>query len=59
MQVPLFYLDRGRPFAFTLLGHKLVVWWDRAAGGWKAFQDRCPHRLAPLSGARAEGGLVC
>lgn len=50
LQVPLCYLDPRKPFAITVLGHKLVVWYDRSAGKWRCFEDRCPHRLAPLSG---------
>lgn len=43
------------PFAVTILGKPLVLWWDRnksekgQSGGWRAFLDMCPHRLAPLS----------
>ena len=43
-------LDPGRPHAMELLGRRLVVWRD-AQQQWRAFEDRCPHRLAPLSGA--------
>jgi phenylpropionate dioxygenase-like ring-hydroxylating dioxygenase large terminal subunit len=28
------------------------VLWRDAQQQWRAFEDRCPHRLAPLSGAR-------
>lgn len=42
-------LDPGRPHAAELLGKRLVLWRD-AAQQWRAFEDRCPHRLAPLSG---------
>jgi phenylpropionate dioxygenase-like ring-hydroxylating dioxygenase large terminal subunit len=33
----------------------------RSAGTWRAFQDACPHRLAPLSEGRVEetGELLC
>ncbi|KAF6251516.1 hypothetical protein COO60DRAFT_608956 [Scenedesmus sp. NREL 46B-D3] len=40
----------------------IAVWWDRTAGQWRAFQDRCPHRLAPLSEGRIDdstGHLYC
>ena len=34
-----------------MLGRNLVVWRDQQ-GEWRAFDDVCPHRLAPLSGDR-------
>ena len=43
------YLHTDRPNAIALLGKDLVVWKD-TAGKWHCFEDRCPHRLAPLSG---------
>lgn len=54
-------LDPRRPFAFTLLDQDLVLWWDAAAGQWRAFADVCPHRLVPLSEGRinARGELEC
>ena len=45
-------LDPGRPHALELLGRRLVVWRD-SQQQWRAFEDRCPHRLAPLSGKLA------
>ena len=27
-----------------------LVLWRNAQGTWSCFEDRCPHRLAPLSG---------
>ncbi len=52
-------LDRQRPEAFTLLGHPLVIWWDPRQQRWSALDDRCPHRLVPLSEGRvAEDGLL-
>lgn len=57
---PVFYLDdleRTEPQRFTLLDRDLVIWWD--GSDWRAFADRCPHRLAPLSEGRiAEDGLL-
>lgn len=44
-------LDPGRPHAMELLGKRLVIWYDSQQKKWTAFEDRCPHRLAPLSGA--------
>jgi phenylpropionate dioxygenase-like ring-hydroxylating dioxygenase large terminal subunit len=52
-------LDRSKLTRFTLLDQDLVIWWDRQANCWRAFEDQCPHRLAPLSEGRiAEDGLL-
>lgn len=52
-------LDKTKPNKFTLLGQDMVLWWDSQANCWRAFEDRCPHRLAPLSEGRiAEDGLL-
>jgi phenylpropionate dioxygenase-like ring-hydroxylating dioxygenase large terminal subunit len=52
-------LDKTKPNKFTLLGQDLVLWWDTQANCWRAFEDQCPHRLAPLSEGRiAEDGLL-
>lgn len=49
----------GLPFAVTLLGEPLVVV-RRPDGEVAVFVDECPHRGAPLSLGRVEGGeLVC
>ena len=42
-------VEPGRPHQVTVLGLDLVLWRD-SQGDWRAFKDRCPHRLAPLSG---------
>ncbi len=59
---PVFYvedLDKLKPTPFTLLDRDLVIWWDNLALEWRAFDDRCPHRLARLSEGRiAEDGLL-
>ncbi|PZV12148.1 MAG: cell death suppressor protein Lls1 [Pseudanabaena sp.] len=59
---PVFYiedLDKAKPSKFTLLERDLVIWWDRQTNEWRAFDDRCPHRLVPLSEGRiAEDGLL-
>lgn len=59
---PVYYiqdLDKTKPAKFTLLGQDLVIWWDANAESWQAFEDQCPHRLAPLSEGRiAEDGLL-
>ncbi|GFR42568.1 hypothetical protein Agub_g3466, partial [Astrephomene gubernaculifera] len=53
-------LDPRRPHATHLLGIPLALWRD-AQGQWRAVEDRCPHRLAPLSEGRveADGSLQC
>jgi phenylpropionate dioxygenase-like ring-hydroxylating dioxygenase large terminal subunit len=59
---PVFYtedLNQAKPNKFTLLDRDLVIWWDRHSHQWKAFDDRCPHRLVPLSEGRiADDGLL-
>ena len=59
---PVFYLkdlDKSKLTPFTLLGTDLVIWWDHQASCWRVFEDKCPHRLAPLSEGRiAEDGLL-
>ncbi|KAG2495724.1 hypothetical protein HYH03_006323 [Edaphochlamys debaryana] len=58
---PLYSLDPSRPSPVTLLGQPLVVW-RHATAGWRVMRDACPHRLAPLSEGRLEGGgtrLAC
>jgi nitrite reductase/ring-hydroxylating ferredoxin subunit len=47
-------LPQDRPSAVSLLGEPLVLWHSGAA--WHAFEDRCVHRLAPLSLGRCESG---
>jgi nitrite reductase/ring-hydroxylating ferredoxin subunit len=42
-------LDPGTPHPMELLGKRLVLWRD-SSNEWHCFLDRCPHRLAPLSG---------
>jgi phenylpropionate dioxygenase-like ring-hydroxylating dioxygenase large terminal subunit len=52
-------LDKSKPTPFTLLGRDIVIWWDKQASQWRAFDDQCPHRLAPLSQGRiSDGGLL-
>jgi phenylpropionate dioxygenase-like ring-hydroxylating dioxygenase large terminal subunit len=45
-----------RPLARTVLDTPLVLF--RSAGRAIAFLDRCPHRNAPLSAGRVEGGML-
>ncbi|KAK1282143.1 hypothetical protein QJS10_CPB22g01238 [Acorus calamus] len=58
---PVCDLDKRVPHARTVMGLDVVVWWDRNDGAWKVFDDRCPHRLAPLSEGRIDrwGRLQC
>lgn len=50
-------LPVDEPTKVTLLGDDLIVW--RATDGtWAAAADACPHRLAPLSAGRVEGGVL-
>ena len=52
-------LDKLKPTPFTLLSRNLVIWWEPKAECWRVFEDKCPHRLAPLSEGRiAEDGLL-
>lgn len=54
-------LDPQRPTRFTLLEQGIVIWWDPQASTWRVFEDKCPHRLAPLSEGRVNeaGQLEC
>jgi phenylpropionate dioxygenase-like ring-hydroxylating dioxygenase large terminal subunit len=54
-------LDKVRPTRFTLLDRGIVIWWDPQGKSWRVFEDKCPHRLAPLSEGRVneEGLLEC
>eukprot|EP00249_Psilotum_nudum_P008253 c21144_g1_i1 orf=364-2055(+) len=53
-------LDPKLPIPFELLGIELVLWRD-GEGKWRAFSNKCPHRLAPLSEGRIDedGWLQC
>lgn len=44
----------SKPQGLTILGEPIVIWRDDA-GNLHALQDRCVHRLAPLSLGRCEG----
>lgn len=46
-------LEAGKPLAVHILGEPIVLW--RAGGDVHALEDRCVHRLAPLSMGRCEG----
>lgn len=42
-------LNPSVPTPFQLLNRDLVLWFDPSLSQWVAFDDKCPHRLAPLS----------
>jgi phenylpropionate dioxygenase-like ring-hydroxylating dioxygenase large terminal subunit len=44
----------GKPLAVTILGQRIVIW-RGPAGEPHVLEDRCVHRLAPLSLGRCEG----
>ncbi|BDA42255.1 Pheophorbide a oxygenase, chloroplastic [Coccomyxa sp. Obi] len=55
-------LNPGIPHPVQLLGKHLVIWKSGVDKTWRIFEDRCPHRLAPLSEGRIEpsdGSLYC
>lgn len=67
-------LDPLRPTPVRIDGRALVVWHVPAGtsstskrqkhavlddGGWRVFEDACPHRLAPLSEGRLEPKTGC
>ncbi|XP_062013520.1 pheophorbide a oxygenase, chloroplastic [Rosa rugosa] len=54
-------LDPKLPTPFQLLGRDIVLWFDRNKQEWVALDDKCPHRLAPLSEGRIDegGNLQC
>ncbi|KAF2321731.1 hypothetical protein GH714_001949 [Hevea brasiliensis] len=54
-------LDPCLPTPFQLLDRDLVLWFDKASQEWVTFDDKCPHRLAPLSEGRIDenGHLQC
>ena len=47
----------GKPHAETILGEPIVLW-RRDDGRMAALEDRCVHRLAPLSLGRCEGDAI-
>lgn len=59
---PASYLSKQKPSAHQVLGRNLAVWHDPKSSQWVAFEDACPHRLAPLSEGwvdRSSGSLTC
>ena len=52
-------LDKSKLTRFTILNKDVVIWWDKQTSAFKIFEDKCPHRLVPLSEGRiAEDGLL-
>jgi vanillate O-demethylase monooxygenase subunit len=49
-------LSAEKPIAASILGEPVVLW--RAGGRVIALEDRCAHRLAPLSLGRCEGAKL-
>lgn len=47
-------LPAGKPMAITILGERIVIY-RTESGALAALEDRCVHRLAPLSLGRCEG----
>ncbi|TVQ08098.1 MAG: cell death suppressor protein Lls1 [Leptolyngbya sp. DLM2.Bin27] len=61
---PVAYLDdlaTDQLTRFTLLDRGIVIWWSPNDQAWRVFEDKCPHRLAPLSEGRVNenGELEC
>ena len=50
-------VEAGQPQAANVLGEPIVLW-RTDAGKLVAFEDRCAHRLAPLSFGRCEGAKL-
>tara|TARA_Y100000389_G_scaffold73260_1_gene69930 strand:- start:6004 stop:7632 length:1629 start_codon:yes stop_codon:yes gene_type:complete len=53
--------DKTKPFEFTLLGNSLVIWWDKNISKWCATDNKCSHRLVPLTEGRItdDGKIEC
>ena len=49
-------MPRNEPSAMSILGEPVVLWW--ADGVLRAHEDRCLHRIAPLSKGRCEGASL-
>ena len=50
-------LEPGRSAGTRVFDRELCIWRD-ADGVAHAWEDRCPHRMAPLSKGRYRGGIV-
>jgi len=49
-------LNRTKPTSVMVLGEQIIIW--QADDCLVAMEDRCPHRLAPLSLGRCEGASI-
>jgi len=50
-------MEPGKPLARVIIGEPIVIWRD-GLGELVAMDNRCPHRLAPLSKGRFDGDTV-
>lgn len=50
-------LEAGKPYAMSILGEPIVLY-RTESGNIVALEDRCVHRLAPLSLGRCEGEQI-
>ncbi|AFZ42803.1 Pheophorbide a oxygenase [Halothece sp. PCC 7418] len=60
--LPVADLVSDRPISTHLLGQPIAIWKPTGSSHYRAFLDRCPHRLAPLSEGRVDpktGHLEC
>ena len=48
-------IEDGKPYAMSILGEPIVLYRGGESGRIVALEDRCVHRLAPLSLGRCEG----
>ena len=48
-------IEDGKPYAMSILGEPIVLFRAGTGGRIAALEDRCVHRLAPLSLGRCEG----
>eukprot|EP00798_Chlamydomonas_sp_ICE-L_P010193 gene10193-8104_t len=56
---PTNFLHEDKPNAATIIRKDLVIWHSKEQG-WAVMEDRCPHRLAPLSEGRIiNDSLAC
>ena len=51
-------IEDGKPYQMMVLGEPIVLYRTAETGGVVALEDRCVHRLAPLSLGRCEGAKL-
>jgi phenylpropionate dioxygenase-like ring-hydroxylating dioxygenase large terminal subunit len=51
--------DKTKPYPFELLNIPIVLWHDASTQTWATVEDKCPHRLAPLSEGRIDPENNC